>query len=97
MVAAPAMKKIQDGVMHLARGEQTVSRWQHHAVRQNLANEAAPELDHLDVNRVSDVIIVSGECKEQDEEQHQKPSIFCQTVVANSLQLRRQVIQVSRG
>jgi len=82
MVAVPAMQKIQDGVMHFARGEKTVPRWQHHAVRQNLANEAALELDHLDVNRVSEVIIVSGECGDQDEKQHQKPSIFCQTVVA---------------
>jgi hypothetical protein len=67
VVAVPAMKKIEDGVMHLARGEQTIPRWQHDVVRQDLANEAALELDHLDVNRVSDVIIVSGECKEQDE------------------------------
>ena len=72
--------------MGTPRCDQTVTRWQHHAVRQSFANEIALELHNLEANCVLDVIVVSREGNEEKEDEQQNAEVPLPTLVLSDVQ-----------
>ena len=72
-----------------ARCDQTVTRRQHDAIRQSFANEIAPELHNLEANFVLEVIVVSGNGDEQQEDEQSDAEVALPTLVLRGAQRNR--------